>query len=157
MCAYPGTSLALQAAESRMFRAPALVVVVAMSLAAGRPGYLCGARGIEGHEGATCHRATGHSAVAMSDSDDGDRGHCLPARQSIPACAERDSKQQGIRLESGCRVRQANEAGMRGDAGAALAPPTYRFSLRVDVLPPRRPVEGGVPLERRPLSTNLRI
>jgi hypothetical protein len=140
-----------------MFRAPALVVIVAMSLAAGRPEYLCGARGIEGHEPATCHRATGPSAAATSVSDNADRGHRVAAHQSIRACAEWDSRQRDFRLESGCRVRQAIEEGLPGDTGAALAPLTHRLSLGVDVHTPRRPVEEWVPLERRPLSTNLRI
>jgi len=46
---------------------------------------------------------------------------------------------------------------MPGDTGAALAPPIYRLSVRVDVHTPRRPVDERVLLERRPLSTNLRI
>ena len=139
-----------------MFRAPALIVMVALSLVVGRSGHLCGVRGIEGHQPATCHHAGGHANAAVSVAN-WERADCGAARQSVAACAERDSRQRGIRLESGCRVRQAIERGMPGDTGAALAPLVYRLSLRVDVHTPRRPVEERVPLERRPLSTNLRI
>ena len=140
-----------------MFKAPALVVILAVSLVAGRSGHLCGVRGIESHQPATCHHADGHSGAATSVSDNGDRRDCVAARQSFPQCAERDITQRGIRLESVFRGRQPFDEGMPGDTGAALAPLTYRLSLRVDVHTPRRPVEERVPLERRPLSTNLRI
>jgi hypothetical protein len=46
---------------------------------------------------------------------------------------------------------------MLGDAGDALAPSTYRLSLGAYTYAARRPVEQRFPLERRPLSTNLRI
>jgi hypothetical protein len=140
-----------------MFRPPALIVMVAVSLVAGGSGHLCEPRGIEGQQPATCHHAGGHPDAAVSVAGNSERADCLAARQSIPDCAERDSRQREIRLESGCRVRQAIERGMPGDTGAALAPLTYQLSVRVDVHTPRRPVEERVPLERRPISTNLRI
>ena len=156
-CHSSGTTLALSAGESRMFRAPALVVILAVSLVAGRSGHLCGVTGIEGHQPATCDHPGGHSSAATSGSQDGDGRDCVAARQSFPQCAEGDITQRGIRLESVFRVRQAFDEGRPGDTGAALAPLTYRLSLRVDVHTPRRQVEERVPLERRPLSTNLRI
>ena len=140
-----------------MFRAPALVVIVAVSLAAGRSGHLCGVRGIEGHQPATCHHVGGHSDAATSVGDNRESADCWATRQSIPNCAERDSGRHGIRLESCCRVPQAIAQVMPGDTGAAIAPPIYRLSVRVDVHTPRRPVDERVLLERRPLSTNLRI
>ena len=115
-----------------MSRVTALVVIVALGLAAGRSGHPC-------------------------VGDTWESRHCVAVHQSILACAERDSRPREPRLESGCRVRQAIEQGMPGDTGAALAPPTYRLPFRVDVHTPRRSVEERVPLERRPLSTNLRI
>ena len=150
-------TLALQVGESRMFRASALVVIVAVSLAASRSGHLCGVRGLDGRQAATCHHTGGHSDAAVCVAGNWERPDSGAARQSIPACAEEDSRRHRIRLESGCRVPQAIEEGMLGDAGVALAPSTYRLSLRTDTFAARRPVEQRVPLERRPLSTNLRI
>jgi hypothetical protein len=140
-----------------MSRATALVVVVAVSLAASRAGHLCGFRGIDRHEAVTCDHARGYSDGAMSVAGHWETADFGAARQSIPACAEGDSREHRIRLESGLRVRRAIEEGVLGDAGVAIAPSTYRLSLRMYTYAARRPVEPRVPLERRPLSTNLRL
>jgi hypothetical protein len=140
-----------------MSRAAALVVVLAVSLATSRSGHLCGFRGIDRHETATCHHARGHSVGAVSVAGNWETADFGVARQPIPACAEGDSREHPIRLELGCRVRRAIEEGMLGDAGVALAPSTYPLSLRLSTYAARRPVEPRIPLERRPLSTNLRI
>jgi hypothetical protein len=140
-----------------MSKAPALVGLLAPSLVAVRSGELCEPRGSDGHRSATCHHAGGHSDVAVSVADDWDWDDYGDARLSVPHCAQWDSRQRGIRLQSCHRVRQPIEPGLPRDIAAALAPRIHRLSLRVDAYTPRRPVEERVPLERRPLSTNLRI
>jgi hypothetical protein len=140
-----------------MFRAPALVALVAVSLVAVRSGHLCGVLGTTGRQPATCHHTGGHSDAATSVADPRNMGDCGAARQSIAGCAEVDSAQRGMRLESGCGVRQVSEAGLPRDTGAALAPAVHRLSLLLAVCIPRRAVGERIPLERRPLRTNLRI
>ena len=140
-----------------MFRAPALVVLVAVSLVAVRPGHLCGAMAIAGRQSAPCHHAGGHADGTTSVADPGKMGDCGAAGRSIAGCAEADRAQRGMRPGSGCGFPQATEAGLLRDPGAALAPPVYRLSLRLAVGSPRRAAVERMPLERRPLSTNLRI
>jgi hypothetical protein len=150
-------TFALEAGESPMFRAPAVVVIVALSLTAGRSGHLCRNPATEDDRPATCHDVAGDVDATLSVGGNWEIDHCMAADQSIPACAEGNSRPESIRLRSCCRVPQAIEPVMAGDSGAALAPPIYELSVHVGVHTPRRPVEGRVPLERRPLSTNLRI
>lgn len=139
-------TLALQGGESSMFRSPALVLIVAVSLVAGRFGLLCEAEKIERHQPATCHHASGPADATLSVAGNWEEADCGHARTSIPMCAGRDSSSP-----------QAIQQVMPGDTAAALATPIYRLSVRVDVHPPRRPVQERMPLERRPLLTNLRI
>jgi hypothetical protein len=129
-----------------MFRSPALVLMVAVSLVAGRYGLLCGPGEIERHQPATCHHAGGHSDATVSVAGNWGIADCGHARTSIPTCAEEDSS-----------VPQAIQPVMPGDIAAALPTPSYPLWVQVDVHPPRRLIDERMPLERRPLLTNLRI
>jgi hypothetical protein len=139
-------TLALQGSESTMFRSPALVLIVAVSLVAGRFGLLCGDGTIERHQPATCHHAGGHADTTVSVAGNWEKADCGHARTTIPTCVDGNSS-----------VPQAIQQVMPGDTAAALATPIYRLSVRVDVHTPRRPVDERTRLGRRPLSTNLRI